>query len=147
MREHLFRGFHPDGNGTTEITLNGEKIKGDWVEGAYDLHKETSKGFIISIGIDSKGVIAYTQEVLPETVCEYTGLTDKNGKKIFEDDIVEAERYKEVVRFEDGCFHPMGAYYARRLGSEKIYTSTLSTFITADTKEEAERRLAELKGE
>lgn len=31
MREHLFRGFHPDGNGTTEITLNGEKIKGDWL--------------------------------------------------------------------------------------------------------------------
>ena len=26
---------------------------------------------------------------------------------------MEAERYKEVVRFEDGCFHPMGSYVAR----------------------------------
>ena len=33
MREILYRGFHPDKNGTTEITLNGGKIKGEWVEG------------------------------------------------------------------------------------------------------------------
>ena len=33
-------------------------------------------------------------EVLPETVCQYTGLTDRNGRKIFEDDIV---RYTDEV--------------------------------------------------
>lgn len=33
MREILFRGFHPDENGTTTITLNGKKIKGEWVFG------------------------------------------------------------------------------------------------------------------
>lgn len=33
MREILFRGFHPDENGTEKVFVNGEWIKGFWVYG------------------------------------------------------------------------------------------------------------------
>ena len=47
-------------------------------------------------------------EVIPETVGQFTGLLDKNGKKIFEGDIVHIDNYDEgwdsVVEFNGGAF-------------------------------------------
>ena len=46
-------------------------------------------------------------EVNPDTVCEGTGLVDKNEVQIFEGDIVDILTENEetgVVTFEDGCF-------------------------------------------
>lgn len=92
MREYLFKGvtkYHPH-----------------WVIGWYCKASFGSwplKDAIIPKDLAEKGEIR-TEEIIPETLCEYTGVDDKNGVPIFVNDIVNSEGTgNNIVQYHPDC--------------------------------------------
>ena len=93
-----------------------KKDNGEQVEGCLVIDQSRLDIFKYRIQPIESGVL-YAAPINPDTLCQHTGLTDKNGKKIWENDIVDTfeesskEFLRNVVKFEDGCFKVFKKHY------------------------------------
>lgn len=88
-----------------EILFKAKRIcDGEWAEGYYlrDQYHIGGKD-IIFYRKDSDWFTVYTDIIDPETLCEFTGRCDKNGKRIWENDVLMAhldDSYPEDATYE-----------------------------------------------
>ena len=105
-----------------EILFKAKRLdNGEWIEGlliyiclcSINENEEIDEEYVLGIQRLNK-----SYQIDPTTLCQFTGLTDKNGRRIFENDIcsTDIKRPYAYVVFRNGCF-----MYQLNDGEEKDY--------------------------
>ena len=111
MREILFKAKRVDNR---EWIIGSLVVPSHLLRGVWIIEKITIAGLVLDKeenitkeDIEKAGMqIGEFWEVIPETVCEFSGITDKNGVKIFEGDIIKMpEHFPSPVFFFMGEFN------------------------------------------
>lgn len=101
--------------------FKAKTCNGEWVAGF--LHCKDDKWYI-----SNKAGSPFAYEVRPDTICQCTGLKDKNGKLIWEGDIVwdsdERAFYEIIWNQEDMCWNVEDAD-GHKSEFEECYGSTI----------------------
>ena len=124
MREILFRGIRKDTH--------------EWVYGFYGEYFNGKKNIPCISIVDAHAIAgSFCHEVILETVGQYTGLTDKNGNRIFDGDVLKMEIKSNyinplqaplvfigVCKFKDGAF----GFSKQRAGIEEFTAFSSTTY-------------------